>query len=65
MNCHERFKRINLLFVKVNKIMVNIEAMKAFNQWRISRDESPGYCEQDFLDEAEKLEAITKEMEKL
>ncbi len=55
---------MNILIVKMNKIMVNVEAMKAFNQWRLSREESPGYDEVDFFEQIEKLEEIIKEMEK-
>ena len=65
MECYEKFLKINLLIVEINKIMINIEAMKAFNQWRISRDESPGYSESDFFDEIEKLEAMAKAMEQI
>ena len=46
------------LVAEMNVIMVSIEGMKAQNEYRKCRDESPEYIHNDFIIEAEKLDKI-------
>ena len=65
MNDAEKFLRGQALIAKMNSINATVEGMKAFNQSRVMRDESPGYCETDFFDLADRLDGIAKQLENL
>ncbi len=56
---------MNRLIVEASSINAVIEGMKAFNQSRIMREESPGYSEVDFFNESDKLAMIAKAIQKL
>ncbi len=62
-----KLAKIQSLVAKTQEAVAKIEAMKTFNTntWRTSCDQSPGYGENDFYYEAEKLEKIATELDAL
>ncbi len=50
------------LVAQMNSCVARIEAMKSFNQYRISCDCSPGYCENDFFKQSETLDKIAEDL---
>lgn len=60
-----KFLKAQALIAKMNSINASVEGMKAFNCGRTMNGESPGFNEVNFEHEADKLNAIAEDFEKL
>jgi hypothetical protein len=57
-----KLAKIQSLVASTHESIAKIEAMKCFNDHRRSCDQSPGYAENDFYQEAEVLNTIASKL---
>ena len=61
----ERLAEINALICEAQALSIEVDAMKVTNTERAALNESPAYCENDFMRLAEEIREIAEKFRKL
>jgi len=65
MNDHEQSVEFNALICEAQALSIEVDAMKVTNTERAALNESPAYCENDFMRLAEEIREIAEKFRKL
>ncbi|MFA5286185.1 MAG: hypothetical protein WC347_11360 [Smithellaceae bacterium] len=65
MNESERLAEINALICEAQAISIEVDAMKVTNTERVALNESPAYCENDFMGLAKEIRKIADKFRKI